>query len=208
MAQDLQLVCLHSNTSHAPTRSLEGWPEKLQPQICQMWATFDKCFQNSTCKDNKLEKKERWQLGKGKKLGMLPGNYCLNVPTYLYNWGERESSLDGWYSWKIQLHMPPMVADYFSLHSSLFSIFYICPSSTKWRFSSPGHYTSQIHTSSTQMTTQHRPARWIKEMHGLCSGSAPAAVPQYLGGYQVHTVFCQTVPSTDWGVPRGFTFFC
>lgn len=51
------------------------------------------------------------------------------------------------------------VADDLSLHSSLFSIIYICPSSTKWKLSPLGYYTPQILTNSPQVPTQHRPAK-------------------------------------------------
>lgn len=36
------------------------------------------------------------------------------------------------------------VADDLSLHSSLFSIIYICPSSTKWKLSPLGYYTPKF----------------------------------------------------------------
>lgn len=51
------------------------------------------------------------------------------------------------------------VADDLSLHSSLFSIIYICPSSTKWKLSPLGYYTPQILRNSPQVPTQHGPAK-------------------------------------------------
>lgn len=51
------------------------------------------------------------------------------------------------------------VADDLSLHSFLFSIIYICPSSTEWKLSPLGYYTPQILRNSPQVPTQHGPAK-------------------------------------------------
>lgn len=69
------------------------------------------------------------------------------------------------------------VADDLSLHSSLFSIFYIYPSSTRWKLSSVDYYKPQILPHGPQMPTQHKPARWLQALSGLRSGSAIGALP-------------------------------
>lgn len=70
------------------------------------------------------------------------------------------------------------VADDLSLNSSLFSIFYICPSSTRRKLSSLHYYRPQILPSGPQVPTRHNPARWLQATSGLRSGSAIVALPQ------------------------------
>lgn len=133
----------------------------------------------------------------------------------------KRSSLDGWYSRKrwlisrkrnsichslLKAIFISQVADDLSLHSSLFSIIYICPRSTKWKLSPLGYYTPEILTNSPQVPTQHRPAKWIKGMCGLCSGSARGNVtvctsstawPWWGGTFKSTVLFyCQSMPNT------------
>lgn len=102
------------------------------------------------------------------------------------------------------------VADDLSLHSSLFSIFYICPSSTRWKLSSSGYYTSPILTNSSRMPTQHGPARGIRATRGLCSGSAVGLMPQLvppvlcgrLGDVKYRTLLASLCPAHTQGFPE------
>lgn len=107
------------------------------------------------------------------------------------------------------------VADDLSLHSSLFSIFYIGANSTNWKLYSLGYYTPRIPANSPQMPTQHGPARWIKETCGLCSGSTirtmPQSVPPVLHGHEGHTkyvtLFASLCLAHIWAFPEDLHTF-
>lgn len=155
-----------------------------------------------------------------KNSGILSRKYHPNPPTYLYIWGKRRRAVlkmvdilkkeTPYVIHSCKAIFISCVADDLSLHSSLFSIFYICPSSSRWKLSSSGYYTSPILTNSSWMPTQHGPARGIRATRGLCSGSAVGLMPQSvppvlcgrLGDVKYRTLLASLCPAHTQGFPE------